>query len=332
MFKSGSRHNHSLASVDQRPVAADWFGPLSRQAPGGYDVVILIFGAGGQIGQQLVAAMQTVGMPAMALTRDQADISDERQVAAAIASARPGVVVNAAGFTNVDRAEVEPDAAMRANATGPAVVAEQCAAAGLPLIHFSTDYVFDGEKAGAYREDDPVAAVNVYGSSKLAGEQAIRARLDDHLILRVAWVYGRYGTNFLKTMLRLARERNTLRVVADRYGCPTASEDIADAVIRVVPLVLEGRVPFGTYHFAGSGETTRYGFATEIIETANAITGRSTTVVPVSTSEYPTNARRPAHSVLDCALFEQTFGFRAGPWQEATRKAVREICGSGGAR
>ena len=292
--------------------------------------MILIFGGGGQLGQELTARAARAGMPVVALGRDQADISDRGQVAEAIGSVKPGVVINAAAYTNVDRAEKEPDVAMRANQAGPAVLAEQCAVIGLPLIHFSTDYVFDGEKVGAYREDDPVAPLGVYGRSKLAGEEAIRALHADHLILRVAWVYGRYGTNFLKTMLRLGQEREELSVVADQYGCPTSTEDIAEAVIRLAALAMRGDLPFGTYHFTGTGETTWYGFASAIMKDAAEITGRSAAVTPISSSDYPTIAKRPANSVLDSSLFERTFGFRARPWQEATRQVVADLLTSGG--
>ena len=288
--------------------------------------MILIFGAGGQVGQELAARAAAAGMPATALTRGEADICDARQVAGAIAAAKPAVVINAAAYTDVDQAEREPDAAMRANATGPGILAGHCAAAGLPLIHYSTDYVFDGKKTVAYREDDPPAPLGAYGRSKLAGEQAIRSRHAGHVIIRLAWVYGRYGRNFLKTMLRLRRERDEVRVVADQRGCPTATADIAEATILLMALATKGRFRFGTYHLAGTGETTWYGFAREIMESANAITGKAVTVHPISTSDYPTIAPRPANSALDSALFERTFGFRARPWQETTGEVVTQLC------
>lgn len=294
--------------------------------------MILVFGGGGQLGQELAARAASAGMPATVLRRDAADIADDGQVAEAIRTFEPTIVVNAAAYTNVDGAETDTDAAMRANRDGPAVLAEQCRANGLPLIHFSTDYVFDGRKADPYREDDPVAPLGVYGRSKLAGEEAIRAGHADHLILRVSWVYGRYGKNFLKTILRLGKERDSLDIVADQHGSPTATADIADAVIRLVPIVKAGGAPFGTYHFAGQGETTWYGFATAILEAAAETTGRSVTVRPIPGTEYPTAAERPTNSVLDTGLFERTFGFRARPWQESTRQVVTDLLAEGGVK
>ncbi|MEQ8699479.1 MAG: dTDP-4-dehydrorhamnose reductase [Bauldia litoralis] len=294
--------------------------------------MILIFGGGGQLAQEIVARSALAGVPAVAIRRDAADIADDRQVADTIRKFEPTTVVNAAAYTDFDRAETDSSAAMRANRDGPAVLAEHCRANGLPLIHFSTDYVFDGRKVGPYREDDPAVPLSVYGRSKLAGEEAVRARHADYLILRVSWVYGRYGENFLKTILRLGQERDSLNVVADQHGSPTASTDIADAVIRLIPVVEGGGAPFGTYHFAGTGETTWYMFAAAILEAAAELTGRTVTVRPIPGSEYPAAAERPANSVLDSGLFERTFGFRAKPWQESTRRVVAELLSEGEAR
>lgn len=195
------------------------------------------------------------------------------------------------------------------------------------MIHISTDYVFDGSKPSAYREDDPISPLGVYGRSKVAGEDAVRQALDRHLILRTSWVYGAHGTNFLKTMLRLARERSELRVVADQRGCPTATIDIADAILSIAPVLAGGAPVFGTYHFAGSGVTTWHGFAIAIVKAQAAFTGRRPEVVPISTSEYPTVARRPANSELDSTRFASTFGLRAADWQERTRAIVSALLG-----
>ena len=223
------------------------------------------------------------------------------------------MVINASAYTKVDRAETDEEAAFRANATGPEILAKACAAAGLPLIHVSTDYVFDGTKSGAYRESDPVAPLGVYGRSKSAGEEAIRRHLPQHVIVRTSWVYGIYGANFLKTILRLAGERDELRIVADQSGCPTSTADLAQALLAVAQALGEGRAVSGTYHLAGTGVTTWHGFASRIVEAQRPFTGRSPSVVPIRTEEYPTPAQRPANSELDSALFSRTFGYTARP-------------------
>jgi dTDP-4-dehydrorhamnose reductase len=205
------------------------------------------------------------------------------------------------------------------------VLAEAAARRGVPLLHMSTDYVFDGTKVGAYVEDDPTAPLGVYGATKLAGEEAVRAALPQHVILRTAWVYGRHGRNFLKTMLRLAGERPELRVVADQRGSPTSADDIAAAILRVAAAAKEGSVRWGTYHFAGTGETTWHGFAARIVAEQAALTGKHPEVIPIATAEYPTPARRPANSVLDSGRFAEAFGYRARPWEEETRRIVQAL-------
>jgi dTDP-4-dehydrorhamnose reductase len=193
-------------------------------------------------------------------------------------------------------------------------------------VHVSTDYVFDGTKETAYLESDPIAPLGVYGRTKAAGEAAVRAALPEHAILRTSWVYGEFGQNFLKTMLRLARERDELRVVADQRGCPTSTRELASAILALAPRLIARDNVWGTYHFAGSGVTTWHGFATRIVAAQAQITGRKPAVTAITTAEYPTAARRPVNSELDCGLFAKTFGFRARPWEQeadaATRAAV----------
>lgn len=287
--------------------------------------MIAIFGGGGQVAQELIAACGARDIEARAFTRAEADIAEADAVAHALAAARPSVAINAAAYTKVDLAEREIEAATRANAVGPAVLAAACAAAGVPLVHLSTDYVFDGMKQGAYVESDATAPLGVYGRTKLAGEDAVRKAQPRHVILRTSWVFGPFGHNLLKTVLRLARERDELRFVADQHGCPTATADIAEAILRVAPRLAAREPVAGTYHFAGTGETTWHGFVARVVEAQAPFTGRRPRVVPIATADYPTAARRPANSVLDSGLFATTFGLRARPWQERVDEAVRRL-------
>jgi dTDP-4-dehydrorhamnose reductase len=232
---------------------------------------------------------------------------------------RPDMVINAAAYTAVDRAESEPDAAWAANCTGPAQLAAGCREAAIPLIHISTDYVFDGSKQGPYREDDPVNPLGVYGRSKEAGDRALREALAEHVILRTAWVYSAHGHNFVKTMLRLAGERPVLRVVADQTGSPTSAADI------VVRRLAAGEGRWGTFHFTGGGAVTWHGFAEAIFELAAPWRGPPPRVEAITTADYPTPARRPTNSVLDCRLIADAFGIVPRPWSEALAEVIREL-------
>jgi dTDP-4-dehydrorhamnose reductase len=287
--------------------------------------VILLFGANGQLGQDFARAATVQQLPCVALARAEADIASDPAVRQAIARHQPKLVVNAGAYTKVDLAEKEPEAARLGNETGPRVLAQACAVAGVPLVHVSTDYVFDGTKSGAYVETDPIAPLGVYGATKAAGEAAMRAALREHVILRTAWVYGEFGHNFLKTMLRLAKDRDELRVVADQHGCPTSSTDLARAILHAAPRLIAGDDVWGTYHFAGSGATTWHGFASRIVAAQAPLTGRKPIVTPITTADYPTPARRPANSELDSSLFASTFGFRAHPWEEETDRITRAL-------
>jgi dTDP-4-dehydrorhamnose reductase len=238
------------------------------------------------------------------------------------------VVVNVAAYTNVDKAEDEFDLALRANAVGPAVIGAACHSESLPLIHVSTDYVFDGTKACPYVERDPIAPICAYGRSKAAGEDRVRSVAPMHLIIRTAWVYGEFGNNFLKTILRLAKERDELRVVADQHGNPTSTGEIARAIISIAPRLRDKAGPWGTYHFAGSGITTWYGFAELIVAVQARYTNRKPAVVPIATSEYPTKAKRPANSALDCSLFAHTFGISPASWAEECERVTNALLSS----
>lgn len=289
--------------------------------------MILLFGAGGQLGTELKLLADAQGTALAALARTDVDIADPASVRAAIDRVRPSVLVNAAAWTRVDAAEAEPDAAFRANEEGPRQLALAARNAGIPLIHISTDYVFDGAKAWAYREDDPIAPLGVYGRSKAAGEAAIREALPAHVIIRTSWVYGAHGANIVKTALRLARERDELRFVADQLGCPTATADLARAVLAAATDAVSAEPHFGTYHFAGSGVTSWHGFVSHLVDVQARFTGRAPPVTPITTADFPTPARRPANSELDSTLFTRTFGVTAEPWRIASEKVVAQLCG-----
>jgi dTDP-4-dehydrorhamnose reductase len=291
----------------------------------GPDVRLLVFGAGGQLGRELDVVTSDRSVAATLLPRQHADICDRHAVVSAVQRVGPTVIVNAAAYTKVDQAEVEPEHAFSSNCKGPALLADVCAERGLPLVHVSTDYVFDGTKPTPYMETDPVAPMGAYGRSKEAGEQAVRTRLERHVILRTAWVYGVHGSNFLKTMLRLACQKESWGVVADQCGNPTATVDLAEAILAIATRATEGVAPWGTYHFAGSGDATWYGFACEIIAAQALFTNRRPTVAPISTADYPTRARRPANSRLDSTRFAAAFGVTSRPWQQRTREVVAAL-------
>ncbi|MBI3512999.1 MAG: dTDP-4-dehydrorhamnose reductase [Proteobacteria bacterium] len=291
---------------------------------------ILVFGATGQIGRELIAQSWPDGLRVIGADRASADITDRGAVGRALARMRPLLAVNAAAFTAVDQAEVDTARAWAVNRDGAANLAEACAAQGVPLIHLSTDYVFDGAKAGPYTEDDPVAPLGVYGASKAAGEAAIRTRLARHVILRTAWVFGVHGTNFVKTMLRLGAERPALRIVADQHGCPTEAADIARAVATIAGAVLRApaAAPFGTFHYAGAPPTTWHGFAEAIFQRAAARGSKSPTLTAITTAEYPTPARRPANSMLDGAKLQRAYGVAPCDWPRALDRVLDRLVGA----
>ncbi len=290
---------------------------------------LLVLGAGGQVGHELCRLAWPFGYEPAAFGRDRVDITRRDQVVAAVARERPDIVINAAAYTAVDRAEIETDKAWAGNCTGPLNLAVACRDAAIPLIHLSTDYVFDGTKEGAYREDNSVRPLGAYGESKEAGERAVRGALPQHVILRTAWVYGAHGHNFVKTMLRLAAERPVLRVVADQIGSPTSAADIAAAIGAIVQRIAAGNRRWGTYHFAGAGAVSWHGFAEAIVELASqcnaAGRGAPPRIAAITTAEYPTPARRPANSVLDCTRIGDAFGIVPRPWRQALAEVIREL-------
>ncbi|MGD8706987.1 MAG: dTDP-4-dehydrorhamnose reductase [Syntrophobacterales bacterium] len=280
---------------------------------------ILLTGANGQVGWELLNRGGQQGLEVLALDRSDLDITDPVAVRREVNRSGVSLVVNAAGYTAVDQAESEPELAFAVNRDGPASLASACEKAGIPLVHISTDYVFDGQKQGSYRETDPVSPLGVYGKSKAAGEVAVRAHLPEHLILRTSWVYGIRGHNFVKTMLRLGQEREVIQVVADQYGCPTYAADLAETILKISARFLQGgQVQWGTYHYCGKGVTTWHGFAEEIFRLASEYAAlKVKQIEPISTSEYPTPAQRPTSSILDCSVLEKTFSIRLRPWAES---------------
>jgi dTDP-4-dehydrorhamnose reductase len=277
---------------------------------------ILVFGATGQIGRALIQAPWPDGTALIALGRDAADLSHPAALPAIVRSQSPDIVIIAAGYTQVDRAESEEAVAMAVNAGAPAAIAEAAAALSVPVVYFSTDYVFDGTKAGWYEEDDPVRPLNAYGRTKLAGEVAVADSGARHLILRTSWVYSASGANFLTAMLARAGEAE-VRVVADQAGCPTAARDVADALAAVLPRLLEPGVSWGTYHLAGASAATWHGFAEAIFAGLEARGRQRPRVVPVTSVEYPRPAKRPQNSRLSSDAFALEFGLRLPGWEEA---------------
>jgi dTDP-4-dehydrorhamnose reductase len=280
---------------------------------------ILLTGANGQVGWELSNRGGQQGFEVLALDRADLDITDPVSVSKEVNRSAVSLVVNAAGYTAVDEAESEPELAFAANRDGPSYLASACGEAGIPLVHISTDYVFDGQKQGAYLVTDPVSPLSVYGKSKAAGEVEVREHLKEHLILRTGWLYGVHGDNFVKTMMRLGREREVIQVVDDQYGCPTYAADLAETILRIATQFLgSGQVHWGTYHYCGTGVTTWHGFAEEIFRLASGYESlKVKRVEPISTSEYPTPAKRPTSSILDCSVLENTFNIHPQPWAES---------------
>lgn len=281
--------------------------------------MLSILGAGGQVGRALQRRAAAAGLPFRAFDRDKLDVTDRSALEAALGSSH-GIVVNAAAYTAVDRAESEPERAMATNGEAPGVIAAIAAHHGLPLVHISTDYVFDGDSPRPYVEDDPVAPVSVYGRSKAAGEVAVRARQPRHILLRTAWVYDAEGQNFVRTMLRLASERPELRIVSDQKGGPTSADDIASAILRIAARIAEpGFGDWGTYHFCGGPPTSWYDFACEILA------GQAVAIRPIASADYPTAARRPASGVLDCSKIARVFGIQQPDWRRSLKDVLARI-------
>jgi dTDP-4-dehydrorhamnose reductase len=288
---------------------------------------LFITGGEGQLGTELIAQAGDCGFEVLAPPLAQMDLTRPTQIERLWDEFHPAAVINAAAYTAVDRAEAEPQLAFAVNTEAPGRIARRCAQARIPLIHISTDYVFDGLKRTPYLEEDPVTPLGVYGRSKAAGEAAVRSELDRHLIVRTAWLYSAHSANFVKTIIRLAAERDELRVVDDQFGCPTCAADLAGALLSIAArLKADGGIPWGTYHYCGRGMTSWCGLARHVLETLVA-RGRMTSfrLLPIPTAAYPTPARRPPYSVLDCRRIEAAFGIRRPDWQKSVEKTVDRL-------
>jgi dTDP-4-dehydrorhamnose reductase len=288
---------------------------------------VLITGADGQLGQELVRLGRRLDFEVYGLNHQQLDITDEHQILRIFERISPSVVINSAAYTRVDQAENESDLAYAVNKDGPAYLARHCANNHLALIHISTDYVFDGSKGRPYLESDPVAPLGVYGRSKAEGEAAIRSILADHLIIRTSWLYGVYGNNFVKTILKLAAAKASLQVVADQFGSPTSAADLAKAILAITGKISANeKFDWGTYHYCCKGITTWHGLAKKIIDLASphaALQARQ--VEAITTAEWPTPAKRPPYSVLDCSRIKSQFGIEPEPWQQSLKHTIDRI-------
>jgi dTDP-4-dehydrorhamnose reductase len=291
---------------------------------------LVLTGANGQLGWELRRSLAALGDIA-APDRSQLDLARPEHVAAAVRDLHPAVIVNAAAYTAVDKAEEESGLAMTVNGTAAGVLAEEARRAGTLLVHYSTDYVFDGAKDAPYEEEDPPRALNSYGRSKLAGEIAIRQAGCDHLILRTSWLYAARRQNFLRTMLRLARERDELRVVADQFGAPTWAREVADATGRILQRAIAergaGSFQSGTFHLASAGTATWHGFAAAILDEALRLSllQRPPRLTAISTADYPLPAARPRNSRLDCGRVKTRYGVRLPDWREGVARCLAEI-------
>lgn len=289
---------------------------------------LLVAGREGQVARALAARF--AGHQVTALEPPALDLTDAASIRAALDDASPDLVVNAAAYTAVDRAEDDPDTAFAVNRDGAARLAAEAAARGLPFVHFSTDYVFDGRKGAPYTEADLPSPLGVYGRSKEEGERAVLAANPRSIILRTAWVCSATGGNFLKTMLRLANEREELRVVADQHGAPTFAADLADAVFAMAPRLLAappGDDAFGLFHLSGAPHTTWHGFTAEILAQATTRGHRQPRLTPIATSDYPTKAARPADGRLDCAKITRVHGIAPADWRASLSRCLDELIG-----
>ncbi len=289
---------------------------------------LLVTGANGQLGRELHRVALPEGWQVVALDRAALDLTDPAAIAAMVASRDWAAVINGAAYTAVDKAESDVVAAWAINALAPAAFAHACATANVPLVQVSTDYVFAGDKDGAWEVNDPVAPLGVYGASKLGGELAVRTAGVRHAIVRTAWVVSAHGNNFVKTMLRVAATRDTLSVVDDQVGSPTSAADLAGALLAIaVRLAEDEDAPTGTFHFSNDGAVSWAGFAREIFAQSGARGGVTADVLPIPSSDYPTPAKRPSNSLLSHTAIHAAYGIAPRPWQAALSDILDELIG-----
>ena len=291
------------------------------------DIIVLIAGASGQVARALAGGLPPAGVRPVPLGRPQLDLTDPVSVRMAIDAVRPALVINAAAYTAVDQAESDEAAAFELNSRGAGVLAAEAGRLGVPIVHLSTDYVFDGQKPSPYQETDPVAPLGVYGRTKLAGEEAVAAANPAHLILRTAWVYSPTGKNFAKTMLRIGETRDELAVVHDQVGNPTSAADIASCLWQIAGHLLDTQrqQPSGIYHLTASGEASWAEFAEEIFRVSARLGGPFARVRRITSDAYPTPTRRPANSRLDGTKLWQDFGLKLPHWTDSTRACVEQL-------
>ncbi|MDQ6952473.1 MAG: dTDP-4-dehydrorhamnose reductase [Mariprofundaceae bacterium] len=281
-------------------------------------------GCHGQVGTELMALAPSCGVEAIGFDHNTLDITDKDAVLACVAQEKPSSIINAAAYTAVDKAESDKDAAFAVNATAVGYLAEACAQHDIPLLHISTDYVFDGSKQGAYAEEDGVSPLGVYGESKLAGEEVVRELCEQYYILRTSWVFSAHGNNFVKTMLRLGKERDTLGVVSDQYGKPTSAREIAHTLYK---MLMSKQQAWGTYHIAQPEVCSWFAFADSIFKEAKkqGIPLALETLHAIGTADYPTPAQRPQNSALDCTKLEEIFNLTIKSWQDSLVKVIEEL-------
>jgi dTDP-4-dehydrorhamnose reductase len=285
---------------------------------------ILLTGGSGQVGTEF-KRVAPAGWSVDAPLRSELDLANPQSIVAAVARGGWDLIVNSGAYTAVDKAEDDVVGAWQSNAVGPAVLAREAAKAGIPLIHVSTDYVFDGSKTSPYVESDTVHPIGVYGASKTAGEIAVRSAGGRNLILRTAWVVSSHGNNFVKTMLRLGAERPLLRVVNDQHGTPTPAREIAKTLVQIAPDLIAGKGAGETYHFVSGGEGTWFDLAQHVFDIAGSKGAKRPDLEPIPTSQYPTPAKRPANSRLATAKIQQDFGVAPHPWRDAVSEVVEEL-------
>jgi len=285
----------------------------------------LVTGAGGQIGRSLSDAANASAISLFGFDKQKLDITDYDHTARTIEAGAPDVIVNTAAFTNVDLAESESEVAFAVNRDGAGNLAKICRENGIPLIHLSTDFIFDGQKHDPYQEDDPADPLSVYGQSKLEGEHAVRGILEEHIIVRTSWVFSPYGKNFVKSILSAARQEKELRVVEDQTGCPTGAVEIAKTILELAVCTAGDNVTWGTFHYGATPPVSRYEFAVEIADQCKKTIGTAAAVRPVTAAAYSAPARRPKRAVLDCSLITDSYGIIPPPWHPALEKACRSI-------